>query len=248
LHIVPAPIFPLDRFTSWALPTPMSSAQTHLPLKALFYDAKGEQVGEHKFGNLKRSDSVAINVTEMLAGQTLKSGYGHMEIIYDFAAGHEVDGWLHALFRYEDRKSGHAAETSFGAHIFNTVLTYKGEPQSYAGKAPGLTTRLFLRVGPRPYDTMCHLVYPASMPWHAVSDTALTLMSDKGHEVARRNVRIPCSGSLHWRVSEVFTDDELMEAGAHSYVLIRDMTCRLFGYHGLWSGEEAFSLDHMFGF
>jgi hypothetical protein len=31
-------------------------------------------------------------------------------------------------------------------------------------------------------------------------------------------------------------------------VMIRDVTCRLFGYHGLVNQEGAFSLDHMFGF
>ena len=60
-----------------------------------------------------------------------------------------------ALFRYEDRASGHRAETSFGAHVFNTVLTYKGEPQSYAGKPPGLSTRLFLRLGDGAASTRC---------------------------------------------------------------------------------------------
>ena len=30
--------------------------------------------------------------------------------------------------------------------------------------------------------------------------------------------------------------------------MIRDTTCRLFGYHGLLAGNGAFSLDHMFGF
>src|SRR6202000_2241316 len=130
-----------------------------------------------------------LNINELLAGKTALAGnYGHVEIIYDFAAGQEVDGWLHSLFRYEARIPGHAAETSFGPHIFNTVLTYKNEPQSYAGKAPGLTTRLFLRCGPAPYDTMCHLIYPASLPWHATSDTALVLTSQAGEEVARRNV------------------------------------------------------------
>lgn len=248
LHILPAPVLPLDRFVSWALPTPMSTAQTHLPIKALIYDARGKQTAEHKFGNLKRSDSKALNINELLSGTKLDGGFGHIEIIYDFNAGHEVDGWLHSLFRYEDQKSGHAAETSFGSHIFNTVLTYKNEPQSYAGKAPGLSTRLFLRMGPQPLDTMCHLIYPASVPWHATSDTALILTSNKGTEVARRNVRIPCSGSLFWRVSEMFTDDEIKSAGPHCYVLIRDTTCRLFGYHGLISGDAAFSLDHMFGF
>lgn len=247
LHIVPAPVLPLERFTSWALPTPMSTTQTHLPVKALVYDARGKQVREHKFGNLSRSDSTALNLNDLLKGEKLDGGYGHVEIIYDFSAGHEVDGWLHSLFRYEDKKSGHAAETSFGAHVFNTVLTYKNEPQSYAGKAPGLSTRLFLRTAPA-YDAMCHLIYPASRPWHETSDTALILTSNKGHEVAKRNVRIPCSGSLLWRVSEMFTGDEIEAAGPHAYVIIRDTTCRLFGYHGLISGESAFSLDHMFGF
>jgi hypothetical protein len=247
LHIVPAPVLPLERFTSWALPTPMSTGLQHLPVKALVYDARGQQVKEHKFGNLKRSDSVAINVNDLLGGQKLDGGYGHVELIYDFATGHEVDGWLHCLFRYQDKQSGHAAETSFGAHVFNTVLTYKNEPQSYAGKAPGLSTRLFLRTAPD-YDAICHLIYPASLPWHKVSDTALILTSNEGKEVAKRNVRIPCSGSLFWRVSQMFTPDEVKTAGKHAYVIIRDTTCRLFGYHGLVSGDEAFSLDHMFGF
>jgi hypothetical protein len=248
LHIVPAPILPMDKFTTQALPTPMSTTLTHLPVKALIYDARGKQVAEHKFGNLKRSDSVALNVNDLLKDQKLDGGYGHIELIYDFAAGHEVDGWLHALFRYEDRSSGHAAETSFGAHVFNTVLTYKNEPQSYAGKPPGLSTRLFLRMGAQPYDTMCHLIYPASMPWHTTSDTALILTSGEGKEIAKRNVRIPCSGSLLWRTSQMFAEDDLKAAGANAYVLIRDTTCRLFGYHGLVSGDSAFSLDHMFGF
>ena len=34
----------------------------------------------------------------------------------------------------------------------------------------------------------------------------------------------------------------------HGYVVVRDQTCRLFGYHGLVDGERAFSLAHMFGF
>ena len=41
---------------------------------------------------------------------------------------------------------------------------------------------------------------------------------------------------------------ERERAGERGYVVIRDVTCRLFGYHGLIDGEESFSLDHMFGF
>jgi len=170
-----------------------------------------------------------------------------MELLYDFDAGKEADGWLHALFRYEDAETGHAAETSFGAHVFNTFVTYKGEPQSYKGPAPGLSTRLFLRIAQGANDTLCHLIYPASRPWHAASETALMLMSGAGSEVARKLVRIPCGGSYLWRVNETFSEAERKEAGEGAYVVVRDTTCRLFGYHGLLSAR-AFSLDHMFGF
>ena len=171
-----------------------------------------------------------------------------MELVYDFAEGGEADGWLHALFRYEDTASGHAAETSFGAHMFNTVLTYKGEPQSYVGRPPGLSSRLFLSFGPAPYEAICHLIYPASTPWHAKSDTKLILHNGRGEPLATREVQIACGGSLLWRVSEMFEADEVKAAGEDGYVLIRDVTCRLFGYHGLVNGEKAFSFDHMFGF
>jgi hypothetical protein len=40
----------------------------------------------------------------------------------------------------------------------------------------------------------------------------------------------------------------LQQAGPRGYVLIRDTTCRLFGYHGLMDDRGGFSLDHMFGF
>jgi hypothetical protein len=249
-HILPAPILPLGRFDSLVLPTPMARGISHFPLKAIVYDASGEAVAEHNFGNLPRDHASLLDVTRLLKdhGKTLASGFGHVEVIYDFEAGQEADGWMHGLFRYRDRVSGHAAESSFGSHMFNAVLVYKNEPQSYAGRAPGLTTRLFLRVGQKPYGTLCHLIYPASTPWHAKSDTSLILTSGQGEEVARAHLAIPCSGSHHWRVSETFEAKALEAAGEGAYVTIRDTTCRLFGYHGLVRGETAFSLDHMFGF
>lgn len=249
-HILPAPVLPVDRFRTIALPTPMARSQAELPLMALLFDASGEKVAEHRFGSLARNDSVAIEATDMLerAGRTLASGYGHLELVYDFDAGQAADGWLHGLFRYEDSVSGHGAETSFGAHVYNTVLTYRNEPQSYAGRPPGLSTRLFLRLGPAPLDSFCHLVYPASTPWHATSRTDLMLMRRDGMEVARRNVGIPCGGSHRFRYRETFSAAEQAAAGDHAYIVIRDTTCRLFGYHGLMNGERSFSLDHMFGF
>ncbi len=247
VHLLPAAILPTASFTTTVLPTPMSTAQTHLPVKALVYTADGQLVAEHKFGNLRRNQSVALDVTELAAGK-LPGGYGHVELVYDFDAGEEADGWLHALFRYGDRASGHHAETSFGSHVFNTALTYRGEPQSYAGPPPGLSTRLFLRVAPRPAETICHLIYPVSEKWLPKSTTTLTLRSESGAELARKDIAIPASGSLHWRVGEMFDADLLREAGQHPYVIIRDETCRLFGYHGVLGSGGSFSLDHMFGF
>ncbi len=246
--ILPAPIMPTDRYRSEALPTPMSTAQQTLPLALIVNDAAGHEVARRRLGCLPRDHQTCVDVEEVLNGTGLASGYGHMELVYDFADGGEADGWLHGLFRYRDKASGHIAETSFGAHIFNTVLTYRNEPQSYAGRAPGLSTRLFLRLGEPPHDTMCHLIYPASTPWHASSATVLILHSGDGTEIGRHEMQIPCGGSRFFLASELFSAAALADAGRGGYVLIRDTTCRLFGYHGLVNGEASFSLDHMFGF
>ncbi|MFN8719557.1 MAG: hypothetical protein ACK5YI_01890 [Rhodospirillales bacterium] len=247
--ILPAPVFPTGRYRTFVQPTPMSTAQTRLPIQLGVFDQGGRALARHRFGDLPRDHDAAIEIGDLLArsGATLE-GAGHLEITYDFEAGDTADGWLHAIFRYEDLETGHAAETSFGSHIFNTVLTYKGEPQSYAGRPPGLSTRLFLRLGPDPVDTLCHLVYPASTPWHATSDTAFVLTDRTGREVATRRFRIPCGGSLHYRHHAHFNTKDRAEAGPDAYVLIRDTTCRLFGYHGLVREGASFSLDHMFGF
>jgi len=226
----------------------MATEQRELPIALAIYDRSGREVTRKRIGRIERRQSDALDLDAILNGAELPGGYGHIELLYDFSAGGEADGWLHALFRYEHRASGHAAETSFGAHVFNTVLTYKGEPQSYAGRAPGLSTRLFLRLGRGAVDTLCHLIYPASTPWHATSDTALSLHDGAGAEIAEAQVAIPCSGSLCWRYHEMFNAAVRARAGDNAYIVVRDATCRLFGYHGLLGAGGAFSLDHMFGF
>ena len=250
-YILPAPILPPDRWKSIALPTPMATCQTELPIAVLAIDADGREIARRALGRLPRDHAQAVDIGILLDGNgggTLSSGYGHMELVYDFAGGGAADGWLHGLFRYENRATGNAAETSFGAHIFNTVLTYRNEPQSYTARPPGLSTRLFLRLGAAPHDTLCHLIYPASTPWHAASETDLLLMSGDGDEVARVRLEIPCGGSRLWTYSETFDAAARAAAGPRAHVIVRDTTCRLFGYHGLLHPEGAFSLDHMFGF
>src|SRR5260221_56724 len=233
---------------SRALPRRMGRTQGELPTELILYDGTGRETARRRFGRLLRRDSVAVDIDDVIDGAALPSGYGHFELVYDFTAGDGADGWLHGLFRYEHRASGHTAETSFGAHVFNTALTYKGEPQSYAGRPPGLSTRLFLRLGEQPHDTLCHLIYAASTPWHAKSTTDLVLHDAGGTEVARERVAIPCSGSRFSRYHEAFDRATRDRAGANPYIIVRDATCRLFGYHGLLAEGGAFSLDHMFGF
>ena len=251
-YIMPLPVLPTDGFSTQALPTPMATCETDLPLKIILYDAKGYEIANKFLGNIPRPDSVVVDIDAWLGeeGKKLDTGFGHVEFLYDFQDGGGADGWLHALGRYEQRDTGHKAETIFGAHIYNTALVYNDEPQSYIGRPPGLSTRLFLRLGTffDNADTMCHLIYPASLPWHEKSDTKLILHSGKGEPVAERTVHINCGGSLNWRYWDMFEGTERKKAGVGAYVLVRDVTCRLFGFHGIIRDGRAFSLDHMFGF
>jgi hypothetical protein len=245
-YLLPAPILPRGEWRSLVLPTPMAVAQSELPIAAIVYDPAGTEVARHRFGRLPRGHRTALDLHEL--GTALGEGYGHVELVYDFAEGGEGDGWLHALFRYRHRATGHAAETSFGGHVFNTILTYRDEPQSYSGPPPGLSTRLFLRLGEGDYDTLCHLIYPASLPWRRASATDIILNDAFGREIARELLAIPCSGSHLWRYHALFDRAARKAAGAGAYAVIRDSTCRLFGYHGLVGRDGGFSLDHMFGY
>jgi hypothetical protein len=92
------------------------------------------------------------------------------------------------------------------------------------------------------------LIYPASGPWHAVSSTLLLLHDGAGRIIEQQPLSIPCSGSAMVWPDEVFGASALRAAGPAGYVLVRDPTCRLFGYHGLMDEAGGFSLDHMFGF
>ncbi len=247
-YLLPAPILPRAFWRTLVLPTPMALRQTELPIAARVYDPDGNEIVTHSFGRLPRSHAIALDLDELEGIAPMGDAYGHVELVYDFSAGGEADGWLHGLFRYCHRKSGHTAETSFGAHVFNTILTYRDEPQSYAGRPPGLSTRLFLRLGEGEYDTLCHLIYPASRPWLSTSTTDIILHNGGGEEIARSRLAIPCSGSRLWNSHAVFDAATRARAGAGAYAIIRDTTCRLFGYHGLLGSGGAFSLDHMFGF
>jgi hypothetical protein len=247
-YLLPAPILPRAGWRTLVLPTPMAVCQAELPIAAIAYDPDGSEVLRHRFGSLPRGHATVLDLDCAFGIEALGEGYGHIELVYDFLDGGEADGWLHAIFRYQRRDGDHAAETSFGAHVFNTILTYRDEPQSYSGRPPGLSTRLFLRLGEGGYDTMCQLIYPASRPWRPRSATEIILCDGGGHEIARKGLAVPCSGSRLWHYHALFEAATRARAGAGAYAIIRDATCRLFGYHGLLRADGGFSLDHMFGF
>ncbi len=245
--LLPFPVLPRARFKTIVQPTPMAVAEENTPLRIDVFDPQGAKILEHYLGVLPRNHDVALDLDDVLADGVLSEG-GHAELVYDFRAGGDANGWLHALFRFEDRLSGHAAESSFGAHIFNTIMTYKNEPQSYTGKPPGLSTRLFLKLGFGGRTSFCVLIYPASGPWVKNSSTVLELYDGAGALVRTAAVAINCSGSAIIYPSRHFSDEDLRAAGETGYVLIRDTTCRLFGFHGVDDGAGGFSFDHMFGF
>ena len=240
--LLPFPILPKARFRSIVQPTPMAVTQRNLPVRLDVFDPEGRQTEQRFLGCLPRDHAMALDFD----GIDLESG--HAELVYDFRDGGEADGWLHALFRYEDRASGHVAESSFGAHIFNTAMTWRDEPQAYAGPPPGLSTRLFLRLGDDRRRSFAVLIYPASAAWHPRSATLLRLHDGAGRLMAEAPLAIACSGSVIVWPHEVFGAAALRAAGPDGYVLVRDTTCRLFGFHGLMDGTDRFSLDHMFGF
>jgi hypothetical protein len=241
-YLLPFPVLPPAEFRTILQPNPMSESLTTLPIRVDVFSSDGRLTAQRFLGCLRRDHDLAIDLDDLATQR------GHAELVYDFRDGGEADGWLHGLFRYEHRSTGHAAETSFGAHIFNTAMTYRDEPQSYSGPPPGLSTRLFLKLGDAAHRSFTVLTYPASAAWHPFSTTTLLLTNGLGETLAEHELQIACSGSAMIYPDEVFGADLLQAAGPGGYVLIRDTTCRLFGYHGLMDGQGGFSLDHMFGF
>ncbi len=249
--LLPLPVLPRKRFRTLIQPTPMATTQDALPLRLDVFAPDGSLAASRELGVLPRDHDVAIDLDTMLPDGVLAEG-GHAELLYARGIGGGADGWLHALVRAEARDGVHAAESSFGAHVFNTLMTWRDEPQSYSGPPPGLSTRLFLKLGMRVGEARAKsftiLIYPASAPWHPASETTLLLIDGAGATIAQLPLAIACSGSALVVAEDVFSPAEIGQAGPGGYVLVRDTTCRLFGYHGLMTEDGRFSLDHMFGF
>ena len=118
--------------------------------------------------------------TSLFKGEKLDGGYGHIELVYDFAAGHEADGWLHGLFRYR-RPHRATRRKPVSARMYSTRCSptktnRKAMPARRRASARGFSCAW----APQPYDTMCHLIYPASHPGMTTSDTSLDPHLEQG--------------------------------------------------------------------
>jgi hypothetical protein len=246
-YLLPVPVLPRKKFKTLIQPTPMAARQANLPVRLDIFNACGARVAEKFLGCLPRDHDLAVDVDMLVPDGALDDG-GHVDLVYDFRDGGTADGWLHTLVRAEHRASGHIAESSFGAHIYNVAMVYRDEPQSYSGPPPGLSTRLFLKLGQGSMRSYSALIYPSSALWHAHSSTLLLLHDSAGAVIDEQPLAIACSGSVMVFPHAIFGEALVKRAGPRGYVLIRDTTCRLFGYHGLMEDSGRFSMDHMFGF
>ena len=92
-------------------------------------------------------------------------------------------------------------------------MTYRDEPQSYSGPPPGLSTRLFLKLGDGKRHSFAVLIYPSSAAWHPMSATSLQLHDGEGCLIAEAPVSIACSGSAMFWPHKAFDAAVLAAAG-----------------------------------
>ena len=250
---LPAPVLPRDALPlAGAADADGDRRSSDLPVALVVYDRAGREVARQRFGRAR-----AAPIGRRSTSTTLLNGTRAARRLWPCRAALRFQRrrrgrWLAARrsSATRHRASGHAAETSFGAHVFNTVLTYKGEPQSYSGRAPGLSTRLFLRLG----DGAARHALPSDLSGldavardeRAPTSCCTTAPAPRSRSVA---VAIPCSGSLFWRYHETVRRGD---AGAgRRRMPISWFATRPAGFSAImgFSGAGgAFSLDHMFGF
>ena len=89
-----------DRFRSIVQPTPMADAQDDLPLRLDVFDPEGAT----RARALPRLPATRPRASRVDLDALDAPRKGHAELVYDFRDGGEADGWLHALFRYEDAR------------------------------------------------------------------------------------------------------------------------------------------------
>ena len=143
------------------------------------------------------------------------SDYGHVELVYDFA-----QGWRRAATAGCTRCSAIAIATAGTSPKPASARMCSTRCWSIAAsRNPMPARRRAFRRGcfcvseTASYDTLCHLIYPASRPWRPLSATEIILHDRLGREVARAALAIPCSGSRLFRYHELFDAETRARAG-----------------------------------
>ena len=79
IGILALPVLPVNEFESTIIPTPMSTAQTELPLQLLIYDASGEKVLQKKLS--KAVDGICPEIMVFCIQQVHNRRYGSLLVI-----------------------------------------------------------------------------------------------------------------------------------------------------------------------
>ena len=249
-YLLPAPILPRGEWQSLAVAdADGGSARANCRSPRSSTTRTATRSPAHRFGRLPRDASRPRSTSTRVAGRRSATGYGHVELVYDFAEGGDGDGWLHALFRYRHRAQRpcrrdqlRRACLQHDPHLSRRAAILFRPPAGPVDAAVPAARRGRLR----------HAVPPDLSGLAAVAADE----RDRDHPARRARQRGRAHGAWRSRarargcgaITRLFDEATRARAGAGAYAVIRDTTCRLFGYHGLVGRGGAFSLDHMFGF
>ena len=243
-------MLPRATWRSIALPTPMATAQATLPVALAVYDRERKRDGAAPLrpsaiaSNRSRSTSMPCStarncpaITAIWNWFTISRGRRRRWLA---ARAVPLRGPRERPRRRDQLRRAcvqHGADLQGRAAILCRPAARPFDPACSCAS------------GPRPCDTLCHLIYPASTPWHGESATDLESARRQGRGGGAQANRDSLLGLASLPLSRDASIRRLgSAAGGGAYIIIRDLTCRLFGYHGLLRRDGGFSLDHMFGF
>ena len=166
-YLLPFPVLPRDHFRTIVQPTPMATTQRSLPLRVDVFERDGSPVASHFVGCLKRDHAFAVDLDEILVrSRAQRSAAMPSWPMISVTVARRTAGCMLIRITRIGAPATWRRPVS-GSHIFNTLMTYKDEPQSYSGSSNprALLTRLFLKLGQGRRRSFAVLIYPASVQW-----------------------------------------------------------------------------------
>ena len=159
------------------------------------------------------------------------------------------DGWLHALFRYRHRARRPCRRDQFRRACLQHDADLSRRAAILYRPAAGTVDAAV----PAPRRRRLRHAVPPDLP--GVAAVAPARARPKSFSTtARARSRRAAPGDPLLRLAPVALSravrrrDPRPRRRPAPTSIVRDPTCRLFGYHGLLGRDGAFSLDHMFGF